>query len=486
MPHPFGIWSLLPPLLAIALAIGTRQVYLSLAAGIWIGYVILEHSIVAGSVAAVDACVAVFADAGNTRVIIFSILVGALIALVQRAGGVDGFVRSVSGSRLVRGPRTAGLLAMAVGMCVFVESSISSMVTGTVARPIFDRMYLSREKLAYVCDTCSAPTCMLIPLNGWGAFVLAQLTLLGVPDPVAVLVGSIPYNFYALLSLLLLFLVLASGKDFGPMREAQRRAQDERKLHRDGAQPMIGDDVIAMPRDPQTPPRAGNFVFPILLMVAAVPVGLAYTGIRSLPEESPMTFWNIVNASSGSTAVLWAVLSAILFAGVIYRVQGIMKVGEWVDVSLKGAAALLPLGILMMLAFAIGRLCGDEGLGTGNFVASVVGDGVPRPLIVPLLFLISGSIAFSTGTSWGTFAIMLAIAVPLADRLDISQQLLVAAVLGGGVFGDHCSPISDTTVVSSMAAASDHIDHVRTQLPYALAAGVAALGLFALAGFWIG
>ena len=163
----------MPPLLAIALAIWTRQVYLSLAVGIWIGYVILDRALVTGTMAAVDACVAVFANAGNTRVIIFSILVGSLIALVQSSGGVDGLVNSLRGSRLVRGPRTAGLMAMAVGMCVFVEWSISSMVTGTVARPIFDRMYISREKLAYVCDTSSAPICMLIPLNGWGAFVLA-------------------------------------------------------------------------------------------------------------------------------------------------------------------------------------------------------------------------------------------------------------------------------------------------------------------------
>ncbi len=476
---------MLPPLLAIVLAIWTRQVYLSLAVGIWIGYVIVEGALVAGTVTAIDACVAVFADAGNTRVIIFSILVGSLIALVQSSGGVDGFVNLFRSSRLVRGPRTAGLMAMAVGMCVFVESSISSMVTGTVARPIFDRMYISREKLAYVCDTCSAPICMLIPLNGWGAFVLAQLSTLGVQDPVTVLVRAIPLNFYAMLSLALLFVVLASGRDFGPMKQAERRARDERKLHRDGAQPLIGDDVIAMPRAPKTPPRARNFILPILLMVVMVPAGLAYTGMRSLSEDTPLTFWNVIGSSSGSTAVLWSVLSAVVFAGLIYRLQGIMKVDQWTKVSLKGAAGLLPLGILMMLAFAIGRLCGDNGLGTGEFVASVVGEGVPRPLIVPLLFLIAGGIAFSTGTSWGTFAIMLAIAVPLGESLGIRHDILVAAVLGGGVFGDHCSPISDTTVVSSMAAASDHIDHVRTQLPYALTAGLAALALFTLAGFWL-
>ena len=157
MSHPYGLWSLLPPVLAIVLAISTRQVYLSLAAGIWIGHVILQQAVLTGTLAAVEACISVFADAGNTRVIIFSMLVGSLIALVQRSGGVDGFVNSLRDSKLVRGPRSAGLLAMAVGMCIFVESSISAMVTGTVARPIFDRLYISREKLAYVCDTCPTP-----------------------------------------------------------------------------------------------------------------------------------------------------------------------------------------------------------------------------------------------------------------------------------------------------------------------------------------
>lgn len=485
MPHPFGIWSLFPPVLAIVLAIWTRQVYLSLAAGIWIGNVVIDNSVIVGTMSAVESCVSVFADAGNTRVILFSILVGSLIALIQSSGGVDGFVHTLRNSRFVRGPRTAGLLAVAVGTCVFVESSISSMVTGTVARPIFDRLYLSREKLAYVCDTCSAPICMLIPLNGWGAFVLAQLTLLGVQDPVAVLVGAIPFNFYALVSFGMLLALLITGKDFGPMQTAQRRARDEKKLHRDGARPMMGDELIAIQPDPNLPARARNFVLPILWMVAVVPLGLAYTGINSLEEGVPLTFWNVLGACSGSTAVLWAVLSSVVFAGVLYRLQGIMKVDRWLEVSMQGASGLLPLGILMMLAFAIGRLCSADGLGTGGFVAGLIGDGVPRMLVVPVLFIIAGGIAFSTGTSWGTFAIMLAIAIPLGEQLGITQELLVAAVLSGGVFGDHCSPISDTTVVSSMAAASDHIDHVRTQLPYALSAGGVALLVFAFAGSWM-
>ena len=237
MPHEYGIWSLLPPLLAIVLAIATRQVFVSLATGIWIGYVLIERSVLSGTMAALQAAVNVFGDAGNTRVILFSLLVGSLIALVQRSGGVQGFVSAAKRRGLLAGRKPAGLLTMAVGACIFVESNMSCLVTGTVGRPIFDRLRMSREKLAYVCDSCSAPVCILIPLNGWGAYILAQLTMLGVDDPVPLLVASLPFNFYAILTLVLLVVLLARDTDFGSMRLAQQRVIDTGQIHRPGATP---------------------------------------------------------------------------------------------------------------------------------------------------------------------------------------------------------------------------------------------------------
>ncbi len=478
MPHEYGVWSIVPPLLAIVLAIATRQVFVSLAAGIWIGYVIIEASPLTGTMAALQAGVDVFADGDNTRVILFSLLVGSLIALVQRSGGVEGFVESAGRRGLLGGRRRAGVLTMAVGTCVFMESNMSALVTGTVGRPIFDRLRLSREKLAYVCDSCSAPICILIPLNGWGAFILAQLTILDVEDPVAVLAGSLPFNVYAIFTLILLLVLLATDFDFGPMRGAQRRVRETGQVLRPGATPMVAEEIVSLRAEPKTPKRTLNFVLPVLAMVAMLPVGLVYTGLTNLPDGTDASFWNILRNCSGSTSVYWAVFVATMFAWCLYRAQGILKLPELVSVSLRGAGGMLPLAFLMMLAFAIGRLCGEEGLATGTWVASLVDQDVATDWVVPLLFLIAGGIAFSTGTSWGTFAIMLAIAVPLTGQLDLNLELVVAAVLGGGIFGDHCSPISDTTVVSSMAAATDHIDHVRTQLPYALCTGIAALAVY--------
>lgn len=484
MPHPYGIWSLVPPALAITLAIATRQVFLSLFAGIWVGYLVICHGHpLDASIAALEACVNVFKDHGNTCVILFSALVGALIAGVQRSGGVDGFVQFAQATRLVRGRRSAGLLAMAVGMATFIESSIVCLVTGAVGRPFFDRLRISREKLAYVCDTVSAPTCIMIPLNGWGAYVLAQIAASGlVAEPVPLLVHAVPLNFYAIVSLIMLFIVLVTGWDIGPMRAAERRARTEGKLIRDGAKPMITDEVLAMPPEPHVKPRALNMVLPIAVMVLTVPLALYHTGVSNLPPEAPRTFWAVLGACSGNTSVFYAVCTAVVFAGLLYRVQGIMNVREYVDVVLKGASALVPLAILMVFAFAIGHLCSRHGLQTGDFVASVVGERMPVWMVAPAIFAVSCFIAFSTGTSFGTFAIMLSIALPVAHRVGAPMPLVTAAVLGGGVFGDHCSPISDTTIVSSMASASDHIDHVRTQLPYALLAGGIAVVAYTVAG----
>jgi len=477
-----GILSLLPPALAIVLAIATRQVFLSLLAGIWAGKLIVGGwNPLTATANTVDACVSVFADAGNTRVIIFCIMVGALIALVQRSGGVDGFIDALHRRRLGQTRRSAGLLALAVGAFVFVESSISCLVTGAVARPMFDRLRLSREKLAYVCDTASAPVCILIPLNGWGAFVVAQLRSLGVDQPVGLLARAIFVNFYALISLIILILVLILDRDFGPMRRAQRRAADDGKLMADGAMPMISEEVIALKPDDGTPRRALNMIIPVGVMVLMMPLGLYVTGLRNLAADQSPGFWQILDACSGSTAVLWAVLAGVATACVIYRVQGLMRLRKLVDTCFTGAGGLVSLGVLMMLAFAIGAVCRHD-LGTGEYVASLIGSQLSTTWAAPLVFVTAAVIAFSTGTSWGTFAIMLPIALPVAQSVGLPAPVAVSAVLGGGVFGDHCSPISDTTIVSSMASASDHIDHVRTQLPYALTAGMIATVLYTIAG----
>ncbi len=487
----FGFWSVLPPVLAIILAIRTKQVFVALIFGIWLGWVIVNGgNILSGTVATLQALVDVFKDDGNTRTIMFSALVGALIAYIQRSGGVQGFVNRVEKwlRRLEQKQGTSNRkaiqwLAWITGILVFVESSISVLTVGSLYRPVFDKLKISREKLAYIADSSSAPACILIPFNAWGAYVMGLILLQGYEDPVNMMIKVFPFNFYPLLALGMVAFIIWTGKDFGPMKKAETRARVEGKLMADDAQPVVSSEITMMEPKSETVPRARNMIVPIATMVIMMPLMLAFTGWSEVDSNTHWLshFFTAIGKGSGSASVLYSVITAILVAMLMYRSAGIMKLSELIEVAFKGIGGLMPIALLMLFAFAIGNVC--RSLGTGIFVAEFTRSWL-SPGVVPLLvFIVSAFIAFSTGTSWGTFAIMMAIAVPMAQTLEASVPMAIAAVLGGGVFGDHCSPISDTTILSSMAAASDHIDHVKTQLPYALLMGGVAAILYLIGGF---
>lgn len=470
MPMSFPGWlSVLPPVLAIVLAIWTKQVYLSLFFGIWLGWVILAGgNPIIGLRDALETCINVFQDPGNTKVIAFSALVGALIAFTQRSGGVAGFIEWIGKRNIITNRRRAGLLACGIGLVIFVESSITALVTGAVCRPIFDRLKISREKLAYFCDSTSAPICILIPLNAWGAYIIGLLQTQGYETPLSTMLAAMPLNFYAILAFAFAVYIAYSGRDFGPMAKAERRAMELGQVLRPGAEPLVAKELTELePREGVTR-RARNFIVPILIMVFMMPVGLYITGGGNLTQ------------GSGSTSVFWAVLAATAAASIMYLRQKIFTLHETTELFFKGFGGLMPLALLMMFAFAIGKTTVE--LKTGEYVAGLANEFLHPALVPAILFLIACFIAFSTGTSWGTFAIMIPIAVPMAQMLEAPDTLAIAAVLGGGIFGDHCSPISDTTIISSMAAASDHIDHVNTQLPYALSMAGIALVLYLIAG----
>ncbi len=464
-----GWISILPPVIAIAMAIRTKQVFISLFFGIWLGWTILSGwNPVSGLVRALDACIDVFGDPDNTKVILFSALVGALIIFTQYSGGMEGFVNWVTERGVVKNRRSAGLLAWFVGLIIFIESSICVLIAGAVSRPLFDKLKISREKLAYIIDSTSAPKCILIPLNAWGAFIIVLLADQGIENPVKTMLSSIPFNFYAIFAIALVFFLVMTGKNFGPMRTAERRVYEEGKLLRDGAEPLVSTEVTSVEKKEGIPARTVNMLLPVGVMVVMMPVSLIITGEGNLME------------GSGATSVFWAVLSGIVTGAGAYMVQKIMTLREIMDQFMKGVGGLIPLATLMMLAFAIGGVCRE--LGTGPFVAGVAKSWLSPNLVPAILFIVSCFIAFSTGTSWGTFAIMIPIGVPMIASMGLHPGVMVASVLGGGVFGDHCSPISDTTIIASMASASDHIDHVRTQLPYAMTAAGFALLLYLLVG----
>ncbi len=464
-------YSVLPPVLAIVLAIWSKQVILSLFAGIWIGYTLLSGlNPLVGLTEALDGIVNVFGDPGDTRVLMFTLIIGSLIATIEHSGGVRGFVRFLESRRWVHNGFRAQVLAWVIGLIIFIESNITLLVAGSVSRPLFDRYRVSREKLAYLIDSTSAPVCTMIPLNAWGAVIIGIVASAGVARPLDTFLAAIPYNLYAIVAILLAALVVWKGIDLGPMKKAEERTRNGELLWPD-ALPLV--DVSAeQPRPdepPESTPSAAFMIVPILAMVLMMPLGLFVTGDGSLME------------GSGSVSILWSVSFALLVAWVMILGSRRSPVGELMRIFMSGAGSLLPISIILLLALALGDVTGL--LGTGSYVANRVGTGIPPILLAPIVFLTSAFIAFAIGSSWGTFAIMIPIAISIASNLELAVPLFLGAAISGAIFGDHASPISDTTVVASMAAATDHIDHVRTQLPYALAAAAVAAAGFLVLGF---
>ncbi|MEM6830118.1 MAG: Na+/H+ antiporter NhaC family protein [Bacteroidota bacterium] len=467
----FGFWSLIPPLLAIGLAIRTKQVVFSLSFGIFIGYFIINKANpVTGFLSTIEAFTNVFQSKGNTRTVILTLVIGAMIQLIKYSGGIEGFIQWVQ-RKLGDGNHFKEKLQATTaltGFLIFVESNISILTVGTIFRSLFDRHQIPREKLAYLADSSSAPSCILFPLNAWGAYIMGLLMIYDQIDPFQTLIYAIPFNFYAVITLGMVFWISLSGKDYGPMKSLQGASNP----------PQSSSSVDEEKK------KSGpfNMIVPILIMVLSMPVFLIYSGWESHATLSfSEKIWNSISNGSGSEAVLNACFTAFLVATVLYFLQGKLTIKSFIEESFSGMKEMLVMAILMVLAFAIGNLCNE--LGTGIYVSRVTQSWLIPEIAPAIVFAISAFIAFSTGTSWGTFAIMMAIAMPLNFAIDANVYLMVAAVLGGGVFGDHCSPISDTTLIASLAAGCDHIDHVRTQLPYALVTGGLAFILYVVAGF---
>jgi Na+/H+ antiporter NhaC len=331
---------------------------------------------------------------------------------------------------------------------------MSVLTAGISSQALFDRFKMSRVRLAYIIDATCAPISVLILLNGWGAAILGYLKLTGVDDPVAVMVGSIGFNFYAIMTLIIVYYTVISGRVHGPMKTMEKEA-------------VLTKSSEQLP----TASKKRYMLWPLLLMISCMLLFMYLTGDGDLRQ------------GSGAESVLWSVILATLLVFALLRFDAKKSTKELMQQSFVGMGHLLPLVTLVLLAFALSGAMGD--LKTGEFVATAIGDFIPVWAIPALVFVLSGFIAFTTGTSWGTFGILIPIAIPLAVTLGISPALVLGAVLGGSVFGDHASPISDTTVVASLAAGCDLLDHVRTQLPYALVAGGISVVFYLLAGIML-
>ncbi len=482
--------SILPPLLAIGLALLTRQVILSLLLGVWVGTLVLAdgNPITAfqrlGDTFLVDA----LADRSHAAILLFSTTLGGMVGVLSRSGAMEGIVIALS--RRVRNRRQGQTATAGMGLAIFFDDYANTLLVGNTMRPLTDRLGISREKLAYLVDSTAAPVATMAVISTWVGFEvgLIQDSLSHVTSGgsgYVFFLRSLPYNFYPALTLVMVFLIALTGRDFGAMAKAEGRAAGG-DLLRPGAQPAGDPTALSNKSEDKTPASPFMAAVPILTVILVTMGGLWWQGRQELLAQgvAATNLRDILNAADSLSVLMWASLVGALLSIVLSVASRRLDVRGAVDAWLDGARAMLIAMVILILAWSLGAVC--EALGTGPWLVDVSRNVLSPHLLPTISFLLAAAVSFSTGTSWGTMAILIPIMLPLAGALTLDAALAeglretialsaTSAVLAGSVFGDHCSPISDTTILSSMASGSDHVDHVRTQMPYALVVAVVAV-----------
>ncbi|MEA3423386.1 MAG: Na+/H+ antiporter NhaC family protein [Bacillota bacterium] len=452
-----GIISLVPATIAIIMAFVTRNTIFSLFTAIFIGVMLTGEGLLAFPKL-------LKTSIGTTSfawILLLELFIGILIAFFQRTGAIQAFTEIMKDKKMSR--KNIQLTAWVMGMFVFFSDYFSPLFVGSTMRSLSDDKLISREKLAYIADSTSAPVSVLVPITGWAVFISGLLVGIGpvktAEQGMIIFTKAVGFNFYAILAVVLVGLI-ASGivPEFGPMKKAEKRAMEEGKVLRDGAVPLLGEELTDTPKYEGIKTHVFlDFIFPVLVVIS-IAIG-TYIAFRS-------------------AKTMEAFLTASVILGIIMRIQGV-PFKDIMDTAMKGMKGIMPAIIILALSYSINAL--SKEMGTANYIILISENWLTPNLLPFLTFVLAALISFSTGTSWGTFAIVMPIAAPLAFAFSGNEVTMivlatVAAVAGGGVFGDHCSPLSDTTILASTGAAADHIDHVKTQLPYALtAAGFAAV-----------
>ncbi|MDP4982359.1 Na+/H+ antiporter NhaC family protein [Pseudoalteromonas tunicata] len=442
-----SIYTLVPPLVAILVALWRKNAIEALAVGLLLtGLMQMNFAPIEGVVASGSVLLSVFQGVSNQRIIIFSLLIGALLMLIKHSGGVNAFISSLNERNLVKNQRQASLLPSLIGTSIFTDSNLSMFTAGIASQNLFDKFGLSRARLAFLIDSTCSPVSILFLINGWGAYVLGLLDGYQLTDTVGILIETIAYNFYPIIVLIMVYYTAVTNKVYGPLKYASS------KIVETSEQQVISNG------------KARYMLVPMVLIVLVTLLLLYITGEGDLRR------------GSGSFAVMWAVIFSFLILCVMLLLDKVFNIKQIVQHSVTGIKNLLPAVIVLVLSFAFGDAV--KAFGTGTYVSGIMSVEVAQIGLAPLLFITAGIMAFATGTSWGTFAILIPIAVPLSIETGLPPAFLVAAVLGGGVFGDHSSPISDSTIVASIASGCEHLEHVKTQLPYTLVAGLITICLY--------
>lgn len=507
-PFAYGWFSLMPPLIAILMALIFREVVTALFAGIWLGALaVAGYNPLQALWRVVDSYVVPAlsdSDGGHTQIVIFSLLLGGMVGIIARNGGTQGIVDAVAPFANTR--RRGKIATLLAGLAIFFDDYANTLIVGNTMRPITDRLKISREKLAYIVDSTAAPVAAMVPISTWVGYEISLISdgldiaaaqqsanpalaqALSTANPFGVFISTIPYLFYPLLALIFVFLTSFMDRDLGPMVEAERRAASGGGLHRPGATLATDTSGAVMQAKDGVSPRWYNAALPVLTVILVVLGGLYTDGRASVgPDASLM---DVFGAADPFVTLLWGSFAGCVMGILLSVGQRLLTLQEALDAWGMGMKAMVTAMVILVMAWSLGQVTAD--LGTAQFLAQALSDTVPLALIPVLVFVIAAAIAFATGTSWATMAILIPLVIPLTVTLGGAENFAVgggysillgsiSSVLAGAIFGDHCSPISDTTVLSSTAAACDHVDHVRTQLPYALLVAVVAMILGDLA-----
>lgn len=508
----FGMWGIIPPLLTIMLAFVTKDVIVSLFLGILSGCVIAAGGNPALALMnATDLFAASLSDGWNIRIFLFCALLGALVGMLSKTGSAQAFGTWVSKKLKTR--TGSQFVTFLFGIIVFIDDYFNSLTVGTVMRSINDKNKVSRAKLAYILDSTAAPVCILAPVSSWVVTVMSIVRdaegfdKLGISD-LEFFIRAVPYNLYALTTLLMVACIIFFKRDFGPMRASELSAQKTGVLWNEEKYGVISGDIK---EEKTVRAKAVDMLFPIvLLIVCALVFFPLVTYLNAVDGENISSLMQAMHSMSlreafintdSSYALFYAIIFTLVFTYVYYLARRLMNLKEASQAVRDGIKSMIPALIILVMAWSIGTVIrsspSDGGLGLGRYLSeAVVGSGFPLWIIPAVVFVLSAVIAFATGTSWGTFGIMIPLVMPIVVGLIQGQGqnpaeslnsvfICISAVLGGAVFGDHASPISDTTILSSTGASCPHLEHVATQMPYALFAALCSFAGFIAGGIFM-
>ena len=466
-------WALVPPVVAIALALITKEVYSSLFIGILVGGLFFSGFSFEGTVTHVfqEGFLSVLSDSYNVGILIFLVILGIIVSLMNKAGGSAAFGRWAS--EKIKSRAGAQLATIALGVLIFIDDYFNCLTVGSVMRPVTDKHNISRAKLAYLIDATAAPVCIIAPISSWAAAVTGFVEG---EDGLALFISAIPYNFYALFTILMMITLALTGIDYGPMSKHERNAARKGDLFTTPGRPyanVTGIDNVGRG-------SVVDLVLPILVLIVCCVIGMIYTGGFFDGADFVTAFSN----SDASQGLAMGSFFGLVFTILLYLVRRVMKFNECMSCIPERFKAMVPAILILTFAWTLKAM--TDSLGAAEYVASVMSmcAGSLMNLLPAFIFLVGCGLAFATGTSWGTFGILIPIVVAVfANTNHTLMTISISACMAGAVCGDHCSPISDTTIMASAGAQCDHVNHVSTQLPYAVTVAAISFVTYIVAGF---